>query len=143
MSFYIERFIPKLVPVKDTLRVRRRGTSSFDTPVVTGLGQGARQKILIHQVFNRSVKVWARCEGLFHPHVPCPLSVWNELVRKGKPSWLLRTGRRKKFERIRINLSHLDLVSGLCQGSRTFPALEPWHISSPVFPSKEGVSVKE
>ena len=69
MAFYIERFIPKLVPAKDTLRVRRRGTPSFDTPVVTGLGEGARQKILIHQVFNRSVKVWARCEGLFHPHV--------------------------------------------------------------------------
>jgi hypothetical protein len=29
---------------------------SFDTPVVTGLGEGARQKILIHQVFNRSVQ---------------------------------------------------------------------------------------
>ena len=47
---------------------------SIDTPVVTGLGEGARQKILIHQVFHRSVKVWVRCEGLFHPHVPCPLS---------------------------------------------------------------------
>jgi hypothetical protein len=83
--FYIERFIPKLVPGKDTLRVRRRDTPSFDTPVVTDLGEGARQKILIHQVFNRSVKVWVRCEGLFHPHVPCPLTDWKkELVRKGK-----------------------------------------------------------
>jgi hypothetical protein len=67
-----ERFIPKLVPAKDTLRVRHRGTPSSDTPVVTGLGEGVRQKILIHQVFDRSVKVWTRCEGLFHPHVPCP-----------------------------------------------------------------------
>ncbi len=74
MSSYIERFTPKLVPAKDTLRVRRRGTPSFDTPVVTGLVESARQKILIHQVFNRSVKVWARYDGLFHPHVPCPLA---------------------------------------------------------------------
>ena len=78
MSFYIERFIPKLVPAKDTLRVRHRVTLSFDTPVVTGLSEGARQKILIHQVFNRSVKIWARYDGLFHPHVPCPLA-GNEL----------------------------------------------------------------
>jgi hypothetical protein len=28
---------------------------------VTGFGEGARQKILIHQVFDRSVKVWTRC----------------------------------------------------------------------------------
>jgi hypothetical protein len=41
LTFYIERFIPKLVPSKDTLRVRHRGTPSFDTPVVTGLGEGA------------------------------------------------------------------------------------------------------
>jgi hypothetical protein len=74
VSFYIERFIPKLVPAKDTLRVRHRGTPSFDTPVVTDLGEGARQKILKHQVFNRSVKVWVRCEDLLHPHVPYPLS---------------------------------------------------------------------
>ena len=103
MSFYIERFVPKLVPGKDTLRVRHRGKPSFDTPVVTVLGEGARQKILIHQVFNRSVKVWAR----------------NSVTA------VLRTGRRKKFERIRINLSHLGLVPGLCQGSRAFPDLEP------------------
>jgi hypothetical protein len=38
----IERFIPKLVPTKDTLRVRHRDTSSFDTPVMTGLDEGAR-----------------------------------------------------------------------------------------------------
>jgi hypothetical protein len=55
VSFYIERFIPKLVPSKDTLRVRHRDTPSFDTPVAPGLGEGGRQKILIHQVFNRSV----------------------------------------------------------------------------------------
>ena len=50
------RFIPKLVPVKNTLRVRHRHTPCFDTPVVTGLGEVDRQKILIHQVFDRSVK---------------------------------------------------------------------------------------
>jgi hypothetical protein len=38
---------------------------------------------------------------------------------------VFRTGRHKKIERIRINLSHLGLVSGLCQGSRAFPSLEP------------------
>jgi hypothetical protein len=53
--FYIERFIPKLVPAKDTLRTRHRDTPSFDTPVALALGEGARQKILVHQVFNRSV----------------------------------------------------------------------------------------
>ena len=75
MAFYIERLIPKLVPAKDTLRVRRRDTSSFDTPVVTVLGEGARQKILIHQVFNRSVKVWVRYEGLSSiRHLPYPWS---------------------------------------------------------------------
>ena len=50
--FYIVRFIPKLVSGKNTLRVTRRDTSSFGTPVVTGVGEGARQKIHIHQVFN-------------------------------------------------------------------------------------------
>jgi len=63
VAFYIEHCIPKLVPAKDTLRVSCGDTPSFDTPVVTGLGEGARQQILILQVFNRSV---------------------NELVRKGK-----------------------------------------------------------
>ncbi len=58
--------------------------TSSDTPVVTGLGEGARQKILIHQVFDRSVKVWVRCEGLFHPHVPCPWQSGNELFEKVK-----------------------------------------------------------
>jgi hypothetical protein len=43
---------------------------------------------------------------------------------------VLRAGWRKKIERIRINLSHLGLVPGLCQGSRVFPALEPWHPGS-------------
>lgn len=35
------------------------------TPVVNylGRGKGPRQKILIHPVFNRSVKVWTRYEG--------------------------------------------------------------------------------
>ncbi len=77
MAFYIELFIPKLVLTKDTLRVRHRDTPSFDTPVVTGLGAGARQKILIHQVFNRSVKVWARCEDLFIPMFLAPVSPVN------------------------------------------------------------------
>jgi hypothetical protein len=50
------------------------------------LGEDVRQKILIHQVFNRSVKVWVRCDVLFHPHVPCPLSdletsfSWNNIL---------------------------------------------------------------
>jgi hypothetical protein len=66
------------VYAKDTLRVRRRDTTTSDTPVVTDLGEGVRQKILIHQVFNRSVKVWDWCEDLFHPHVPCPWQPGNE-----------------------------------------------------------------
>ena len=66
MSFYFARFIPKLVPSKNTLRVRHRDTPSFDTPVVTGLGNGARQKVLIHQVFNRSVKVWVLIHQVFN-----------------------------------------------------------------------------
>jgi hypothetical protein len=59
---------------------------------------------------------------------PCPspcslsLTVWKRVFRKGKILPL-----EKKIERIRINLSHLGLLSGLCQGSRTFPVLEPWH----------------
>jgi hypothetical protein len=40
VTFYIERFIPKLVPSKDTLRVRHRDTPSSDPPVVTDLGEG-------------------------------------------------------------------------------------------------------
>jgi hypothetical protein len=60
VSFYIELFIVKLVPTKDTLRVRHQGTLSFDTLVVTDLGEGVRQKILMHQVFIRSVGVWVR-----------------------------------------------------------------------------------
>jgi hypothetical protein len=73
VAFYISRFIPKLVPGKNTLGVRRRSTPGFDTPVVTGLGEDARQKILIHQVFNRSVKVWVRYEGLSSiQHLPYP-----------------------------------------------------------------------
>jgi hypothetical protein len=59
----------------DTLRVRHRDTPSSDTPVVTGFGEGARQKILIHQVFDRSVKVWSRCEGLFYPMFLDPVSL--------------------------------------------------------------------
>jgi hypothetical protein len=124
--------------------------------------------ILIHQIFhNRSVKVWARYEGLFHP-CSLPLAVWkrkdkfyipnffSEKTKKNKQldiytsylqlsidrfiisnnSRVLRAGWLKKFERIRINLSHLGLVPGLCQGSRAFPVLEPchqaWH--QPCFP---------
>jgi hypothetical protein len=61
VAFYIEPFIPKLVPGKDTLRVRRRGTPSFDTPVVTGLGEGARQKIRPHR--NRFLEVQTEIRG--------------------------------------------------------------------------------
>ena len=133
MAFYIERFIPKLVPTKDTLRVRRRDTPSFDTPVVTGLGEGARQKILIHQVFNRSVKSLGQVRGPLPS--PCSLppgSLETSLSEKVKFDLQFFFAKRrenkqcdngiegdeKKFERIRINLSHLGLVPGLCQGSR-------------------------
>jgi hypothetical protein len=51
---------------------------------------------------------------------------------------VFRTGWLRKFEGIRINLSHLGLVSGLCQCSRVF---QHWNTgtrsyTSPVFPSK-------
>ena len=49
---------------KNTLNVSWRDTSRVHIPVVTVLCEGDRQKILIHQVFNRSVKVWDRYEGL-------------------------------------------------------------------------------
>jgi hypothetical protein len=52
MAFYTVRFIPKRVAAKKTLRVSRRGTPSFHTPLVTGVGEDARQKILINQFFN-------------------------------------------------------------------------------------------
>ena len=45
--------------------------ASFDTPVMTGLGEGVRQKILIRQVFNRCVIVWVGQGGLSCiPHLP-------------------------------------------------------------------------
>ena len=59
-KFYIEPFISLLFAVIKTLRVSCLDTPSFDAPVVTGLGEGARQKILIRQVFNRCVIVWDR-----------------------------------------------------------------------------------
>ena len=90
MTFYTVRFIPKRVPAKKTLRVSRGDTPSFDTPVVTGLGEGARQKILIHQVFNRSVKVWARCEGSSIPMFLAPCQPGNELVRKGPSNFFFK-----------------------------------------------------
>ena len=49
---------------KDTLRVSFLDTPSGHTPLVTGLGEGDRQEILIHQVFNRCVEGWDRYEGL-------------------------------------------------------------------------------
>jgi hypothetical protein len=49
---------------------------------------------------------------------------WKEfLVKDGEinsVTRVFRTGWLRKFEGIRINLSHLGLVSGLCQGSRVF-----------------------
>ena len=118
MSFYIARYIPKLVSAKN---------------------EGSRQKILIHQVFNRSVKVWSRYEGL-SSIPPFPLAVLTRVFPgikfylpkfRGKDREILSVtgysgqGDAIFFERIRINLSHLGLVSGLCQGSRVFPALKP------------------
>jgi hypothetical protein len=132
LVFYIELFIPKLVPAKDTLRVRHRDTPSFDTPVVTNLGEGPRQKILIHQVFNRSVKVWTGCRGPLPSMFLAPgsLETKRQILHSNFFSGntkSLRSGWLKKCERIRINLSHLGLVPGLCHGSRVFPTLEPWH----------------
>ena len=49
-----------LFAVIKTLRVSSLDTPSFDAPVVTGLGEGDRQEILIRQVFNRCVIVWDR-----------------------------------------------------------------------------------
>ena len=64
VTFYIEPFISILFPSIKKLRVSCLDTPSFDTPVVTGLGEGGRQKILIHQVFNRCVIVWGKQGGL-------------------------------------------------------------------------------
>ena len=50
---------------------------------MTGLGEGARQKIIRHQVFNRSVKVWARCEDLSPFSLP-PGSLETSLSEKVK-----------------------------------------------------------
>ena len=83
MAFYIERLIPKLVPAKDTLRVRRRGTPTSDTPVVTGLGEGARQKILIRQMFDSCVTVRGRQEGLSCSHIfRTPGKSWRVFFEK-------------------------------------------------------------
>ena len=54
--------IPIPFAAKDTLSVSCLDTQSVETPVVTGLGQGDRLKILIHQVFNRCVQGWDRYE---------------------------------------------------------------------------------
>jgi hypothetical protein len=42
---------------------------------VTGFGEGARQKILIHQVFNRSVKVLAGARSSSTPMFLAPCSL--------------------------------------------------------------------
>ena len=62
-----------LFAVIKTLRVSYLDTPSFDTPVVTELCEGVRQKILILQVFNRCVIVWDK-EGVLSciPHLPYP-----------------------------------------------------------------------
>jgi hypothetical protein len=44
-----------------TLRVSCRSPPSFETPFVTGLGEGSPQKIRVLQFFYRSVKVCTRC----------------------------------------------------------------------------------
>ena len=85
MTFYTVRFIPKRVAIKKTLRVSRRGTPSFQTPLVTDVGEDARQKILIRQVFDRCVVVRARQEGLFGtpPTPPLPWEDLEGVLRKG------------------------------------------------------------
>ena len=64
VTFYIVQFIVILFATKKTLRVSFLDTPRFDTPVVTDLGEGVRQKILTHQVFNTSIIVWGRYKGL-------------------------------------------------------------------------------
>ena len=78
MTFYIEPFISILFVTIKTLRVSSLDTPrSFDSSVVTGLGEGDRQKILIRQVFDRCVTVRGRQEGLSCiPHLPYP---WETL----------------------------------------------------------------
>ncbi len=51
---------------------------------------------------------------------------WRDSCEDPVLTRVFRTGCRKKIEWIRINLSHLDLVPGLCRGSRAFQDLEPW-----------------
>ena len=56
-----------------TLRVSFLDTPSFDTPVVTVLDEGSRQKILIRQVFRRCIIVWDSHERLSSiPDLPYP-----------------------------------------------------------------------
>ena len=89
------------------LTVSRRGTPSFHTPLVTGVGEDARQKILISQFFNRWVVVWVRHEGLSSiPHLGYPVSPGRTfsqstilpeekflVYRRGKyPAWQVYSG---------------------------------------------------
>jgi hypothetical protein len=75
MTFYLEPFIPIPFDTISTLK-SCRDTPSFDTPLVTGYGEGVRQKILIRQVFDRCVVVRGRQEEISCiPHLPYPWEV--------------------------------------------------------------------
>jgi hypothetical protein len=81
---------------------------------------------------------------------------WNKILPSKKflvkdgainsVTWVFRTGGHQKFERIRIKLSHSDLVPGLVLGFQDIsspgtltpglvPGLTPGLFSHPVFPS--------
>ncbi len=162
MTFYIEPFISILFVTIKTLRVSSLDTPSFDSPVVTGLGEGARQKILIRQVFNRCVIVWVR-QGVLSciPHLPYPGerpgNPGREFPKRFfylvKKSWgkdgetpfvtrVLRTRYSKKNESIRINLRDLAW-SQVCP--RDPGILKSWipgtsPVDSPGFTSKNMTS---
>jgi hypothetical protein len=93
-----------------------------------GLGEDARQKILIRQVFRRCLKIWTRHKVLAPAPIFYALSdlsqkelfAFEKLVNNGKKEFLrgrrehcsvtrwLRTGRGQKSESIRMTLSDLD-----------------------------------
>ena len=68
VAFYTVRFIPKLVPGLATQSKTTRHVK-FSYPC-RDLCEGDRQKILLHQVFNRCDIVWGRHQGLSStPHL--------------------------------------------------------------------------
>ena len=147
MTFYIEPFISILFVAIKTLRVSSLDTPrSFDSSVVTGLGEGDRQKILIRQVFNRCVIVWGRQGGLSCiPYLPYPgeslggcfqkdiFTLAKILGKDGETPCVTGCsgqGDSKKIESIRINLRDSAL-------SQVFPR-DPGLLSQ-VFPRDPGL----